>query len=85
MFSSRARPTWINLEPLLYSAIHALVSKSLHRSKEDSAPLSHFVYAASAGNAFTARSILTTLQRRNHVSIPAAAFRIFLVSLTMLK
>ncbi|KAJ4499295.1 histidine kinase [Lentinula lateritia] len=68
MFSSRARPTWINLEPLLYSAIHALVSKSLHRSKEDSAPLSHFVYAASAGNAFTARSILTTLQRRNHIT-----------------
>ncbi|KAF8823868.1 hypothetical protein HHX47_DHR9000114 [Lentinula edodes] len=68
MFSSRARPTWINLEPLSYSAIHALVSKSLHRSKEDSAPLSHFVYAASAGNAFTARSILTTLQRRNHIT-----------------
>ncbi|KAJ3807998.1 dual-domain HisK/Mak2 protein kinase [Lentinula aff. lateritia] len=67
-FSSRARPTWINLEPLSYSAIHALVSKSLHRSKEDSAPLSHFVYAASAGNAFTARSILTTLQRRNHIT-----------------
>ncbi|KAF9072703.1 dual-domain HisK/Mak2 protein kinase [Rhodocollybia butyracea] len=64
MFSSRARPTWINLEPLSYSAIHALVSKSLHRSKEDSAPLSHFVFAASAGNAFTARTILTTLQRR---------------------
>ncbi|KAJ3761553.1 dual-domain HisK/Mak2 protein kinase [Lentinula raphanica] len=68
MFSSRARPTWINLEPLSYSAIHALVSKSLHRSKEDSAPLSHFVYAASAGNAFAARSILTTLQRRNHIT-----------------
>ncbi|KAJ3724256.1 hypothetical protein DFJ43DRAFT_1157787 [Lentinula guzmanii] len=68
MFSNRARPTWINLEPLSYSAIHALVSKSLHRSKEDSAPLSRFVYAASAGNAFAARSILTTLQRRNYIT-----------------
>ncbi|KAJ3802608.1 hypothetical protein GGU11DRAFT_813370 [Lentinula aff. detonsa] len=68
MFSNRARPTWINLEPLSYPAIHALVSKSLHRSKDDSAPLSRFVYAASAGNAFAARSILTTLQRRNYIT-----------------
>ncbi|KIK70394.1 hypothetical protein GYMLUDRAFT_89430 [Collybiopsis luxurians FD-317 M1] len=68
MFSSRARPTWINLEPLSYPAIHALVSKSLHRNKEDSAPLSQFVFALSSGNAFTARSILTTLQRRHQIT-----------------
>ncbi|PFH54726.1 hypothetical protein AMATHDRAFT_268 [Amanita thiersii Skay4041] len=68
MFSSRSRPTWITVEPLSYSAISALVSKTLHRSKEDCAPLSRFVYATSSGNAFSARNILITLQRQHHIT-----------------
>ncbi|TFK40893.1 dual-domain HisK/Mak2 protein kinase [Crucibulum laeve] len=68
MFNNRSRPTWITVEPLPYSAISSLVSKTLHRSKEDCAPLSRFVYAASSGNAFSARSILTTLQRQRHIT-----------------
>ncbi|PPQ63721.1 hypothetical protein CVT24_004301 [Panaeolus cyanescens] len=68
MFSSRSRPTWIPMDPLQLSAISSLVSKSLHRSKDECEPLSQFVYAASAGNAFSARSILTTLQRQHYIT-----------------
>jgi hypothetical protein len=68
MFSSKARPTWIFVEPLPYHAILSLTSKTLHRTKEDCAELARFVHRASSGNAFSARSILTTLQRQNHVS-----------------
>ncbi|KIL70561.1 hypothetical protein M378DRAFT_194875 [Amanita muscaria Koide BX008] len=68
MFSSRSRPTWIDVEPLSFSAISALVSKTLHRPKEDCQPLSRFVHAASSGNAFSARNILTTLQRQHHIT-----------------
>ncbi|KAF9056453.1 histidine kinase [Panaeolus papilionaceus] len=68
MFSSRSRPTWIAMDPLPLSAISSLVSKTLHRSKEDCEPLSQFVYGASTGNAFSARSILTTLQRQHYIS-----------------
>ncbi|KAI3615522.1 histidine kinase [Moniliophthora roreri] len=68
MFTNRSRPTWINVEPLSYSSILSLVSKTLHRSKDDSAPLARFVYSASSGNAFTARSILTTLHRQHHIT-----------------
>ncbi|KAJ2919335.1 hypothetical protein MD484_g1075, partial [Candolleomyces efflorescens] len=67
MFSFRAQPTWISVEPLTYPAILALTSKTLHRTKEDCAPLAQFIHHASSGNAFSARSILTTLQRQHHI------------------
>ncbi|RDB29051.1 Peroxide stress-activated histidine kinase mak2 [Hypsizygus marmoreus] len=68
MFASRSRPTWIFVQPLSYTAISSLVSKTLHRTKEDCTPLSHFIYAASSGNAFSARSILTTLHRQHLIT-----------------
>ena len=71
MFSSRAHPTWINVEPLSFSAISTLVSRTLHRTKQDCAPLSGFIHRASCGNAFSVRSILTTLQRQRHVWSPS--------------
>ncbi|KAJ7630475.1 hypothetical protein FB45DRAFT_915621 [Roridomyces roridus] len=67
MFTGRSRPTWITLESLPYSAIGSMVSKSLHRSKEDCIPLSRIIFDASSGNAFSARNILTTLQRQHHI------------------
>jgi predicted ATPase len=68
MLTTRTRPTWITLEPLSYQAISLLISKTLHRPKEDCAPLSKFIFEASSGNAFSARSILTTLQRQHHIT-----------------
>ncbi|KAF8349828.1 hypothetical protein F5887DRAFT_942564 [Amanita rubescens] len=68
MFSTRSRPTWITLEPLSFSSISTLVSKTLHRSREDCMSLSQFIYTASSGNAFSARNILTTLQRQHHIT-----------------
>jgi predicted ATPase/serine/threonine protein kinase len=68
MFSSRARCTWINVEPLHYAAIASLVSKTLHRDVEECDPLSKFVHKASSGNAFSARSVLTTLQRQHMIT-----------------
>ncbi|KII94402.1 hypothetical protein PLICRDRAFT_695401 [Plicaturopsis crispa FD-325 SS-3] len=68
MFSNKTRATWINIEPLSYSAISSLVSRTLHRSRDDVAPLSRFVHAASSGNAFSARNILTTFQRQHHIT-----------------
>lgn len=67
MFSSKARPTWIFVEPLSTAAILSLTSKTLHRTKEEVAPLANFVHRASSGNAFSARNILTTLQRQNQI------------------
>ncbi|KAG6919550.1 hypothetical protein DXG01_004213 [Tephrocybe rancida] len=67
MFASRPDPTWILLEPLSFSAISSLVSQTLHRTPEEVAPLAHYVFTASSGNAFSARSILTTLQRQHHI------------------
>lgn len=67
MFGPRSRPTWINVEPLSFNAVSSLVSKTLHRGKEDCLALSQFVYAASSGNAFSARSVLTALQRQHLV------------------
>ncbi|KAF7319894.1 Histidine kinase [Mycena kentingensis (nom. inval.)] len=67
MFSSRARPTWINLESLPYTAIGSMVAKSLHRTKEECVPLSRLIYDSSSGNAFSARNILMTLQRQHHI------------------
>jgi len=74
MFGPHSRPTWITVEPLTFSAISLLVSKTLHRSIDDCIPLSHFVFAASSGNAFSARNILTTLQRQHHVISPLFSF-----------
>ena len=56
------------MDSLPFPAISTLVAKSLHRSREEVASLSNFVYAGSAGNAFGARNILMTLQRQNYVS-----------------
>jgi len=75
MFGAHSRPTWITVEPLTFSAISLLVSKTLHQSIDDCIPLSRFVFAASSGNAFSARSILTTLQRQHHVISPVFRFR----------
>lgn len=69
MFSSRSRCTWINVDPLPYAAIASLVSKTLHRDVNECELLSRFVHKASSGNAFSARSILTTLQRQHMVII----------------
>ncbi|KAJ7226000.1 dual-domain HisK/Mak2 protein kinase [Mycena pura] len=67
MFTGRSRPTWITLDSLPYSAIGSMVAKSLHRSKEECTPLSRLIYEASSGNAFSARNILSTLQRQHHI------------------
>ncbi|KAJ7124823.1 hypothetical protein C8R43DRAFT_1090617 [Mycena crocata] len=69
MFTGRSRPTWIHLESLPYTAIGSMVSKSLHRSKEDCVTLSRIIFDASSGNAFSARNILSTLQRQHHESL----------------
>ena len=66
MFASRAS-TWITLEPLGFNAVSSLVSKTLHRSKEDTQTLARLVHAASLGNAFSLRNILSTLQRQRMV------------------
>ncbi|KAJ7151534.1 hypothetical protein C8R46DRAFT_1166444 [Mycena filopes] len=58
MFSGRSRPTWINLESLPYSAIGSM---------DDCTPLSRVIFDASSGNAFSARNILSTLQRQHHI------------------
>ncbi|TFK76709.1 dual-domain HisK/Mak2 protein kinase [Pluteus cervinus] len=68
MFIGRSHPTWISVEPLQSSAIWSLVSKTLHRSKEDCAPLSQWIFAASSGNPFSARNILMMLQRQRHIT-----------------
>ncbi|TFY70059.1 hypothetical protein EVJ58_g21 [Rhodofomes roseus] len=66
-FTSKST-TWINLEPLSYSSIANMVSRTLHRPKDDCANLSRLVHAASLGNAFSARNILMTLQRQHHIT-----------------
>ncbi|KAH6917111.1 dual-domain HisK/Mak2 protein kinase [Coprinopsis sp. MPI-PUGE-AT-0042] len=67
MFSNKAQPTWIFVEPLSYSAVLTLISKTLHRPKDECEPLAYFVHNASFGNAFSARSVLHTLQRQHHI------------------
>ncbi|KAI0700426.1 histidine kinase [Cytidiella melzeri] len=67
MFASRAS-TWINLEPLGFNAVSSLVSRTLRRSKEETQTLSRLVHAASLGNAFSIRNILTTLQRQHMIT-----------------
>ncbi|KAK7064662.1 histidine kinase [Favolaschia claudopus] len=68
MFAGRSRPTWINLESLPYAAIGSMVSKALHRTKEDCVPLSRVIFEASSGNPFSARNLLSTLQRQHHIT-----------------
>ncbi|KAI0793300.1 histidine kinase [Abortiporus biennis] len=67
MFSNRSA-TWIILEPLSISAVSSLVARTLHRSKDDCSSLSRLIHSASQGNAFSARNILTTLQRQHHIT-----------------
>lgn len=69
MFARRSRPTWINVEPLSYPAISSLVAKTLHRTREECAPLSRFLFSASSGNAFSARNILMNFQRQHFVCL----------------
>ncbi|THH17217.1 hypothetical protein EW146_g3550 [Bondarzewia mesenterica] len=68
MFTGRSHATWIQLEPLAYSAIASLTSRTLHKSKEDVAPLSRLIHAISSGNAFSIRNILATLQRQHLIN-----------------
>ncbi|KZT22094.1 histidine kinase [Neolentinus lepideus HHB14362 ss-1] len=63
-----SRTTWLYLEPLPFSAISTLVSRTLHRSKEECTPLARVVHAVSGGNAFSARNVLTTLHRQRHIT-----------------
>ncbi|EKM60729.1 uncharacterized protein PHACADRAFT_155836 [Phanerochaete carnosa HHB-10118-sp] len=67
MFNNRSA-TWIHLEPLSFSAVSSLVSRTLRRSKEDCQPLSRIVHAASLGNPFSVRNMLATLQRQHFIT-----------------
>ncbi|KAI0078477.1 histidine kinase [Panus rudis PR-1116 ss-1] len=67
MFVNRSA-TWVNLEPLSISAVTSLVSRTLHRSKDDCAPLARLIHAASQGNAFSARNLLTTMYRQKLIT-----------------
>ncbi|KAH7929368.1 dual-domain HisK/Mak2 protein kinase [Leucogyrophana mollusca] len=68
MCSNRSRATWINVEQLNHSAIASLVSKTMRRPKDECTMLSRFIYTASSGNAFLARSMLMTFQRQNYIT-----------------
>ncbi|CAL1696704.1 unnamed protein product [Somion occarium] len=67
MFSSRSA-TWIILESLSISAVSTLISRTLHRSKDECAALSRLIHAASQGNAFSVRNILMTMYRQGHIT-----------------
>ena len=69
VFGSKSRVTWLMLEPLGFSAVSSLVSRTLHRSKEDCLQLTRMIYRSSGGNAFSARNFLTSLQRHHHVCV----------------
>ena len=73
MFLGRSRATWIQLDPLTYSSVASLVSRTLRRSKDNVAPLSRLIHSISAGNAFSVRNLLTMLQRQHLVSSERAA------------
>jgi predicted ATPase len=68
MFSGRSRATWIQLDPLTYSSVASLVSRTLRQSKDNVAPLTRLIHGISAGNAFSVRNLLATLQRQHLVS-----------------
>ncbi len=67
MFFGRFRATWIQLDPLTYSSVASLVSRTLRQSKDNVAPLARLIHSVSAGNAFSVRNLLTTLQRQHLV------------------
>lgn len=71
IFSSRARTTWIDLEPLNYESLGKLASMTLQRNEEDIAPLTRLVTRVSMGNPFQARNLLQTVWRQGHVSLRA--------------
>jgi predicted ATPase len=73
MFLGRSRATWIQLDPLTYSSVASLVSRTLRQSKDNVAPLSRLIHSVSAGNAFSVRNLLSTLQRQHLVSPERAA------------
>jgi predicted ATPase len=73
MFLGRARATWIQLDPLTYSSVASMVSRTLRQSKDNIAPLARLIHGISAGNAFSIRNLLTTLQRQHLVSSERAA------------
>jgi predicted ATPase len=69
IFSSKTRTTWLEIDGLSYSAIHAIVAKTLHQPKDECIPLARLVHGISHGNAFSARNFLSTLQRQNLVRV----------------
>ncbi|KAI5123720.1 hypothetical protein M0805_000314 [Coniferiporia weirii] len=69
VFSNKSRRvTWITLEPLHFHPVLALVSRTLHRSKEDCSALSRIVYRTCGGNVFSVRNFLTSLHRHRQIS-----------------
>jgi predicted ATPase len=68
VFSSRARTTWVELQPLDLNALGLLVSMTLQRPKEDIAPFTRVVARVSNGNPFQARNLLLMVRRQGHVS-----------------
>lgn len=68
MFFGRSRATWIQLDPLTYSSVASLVSRTLRQSKDGVGLLSRLIHRVSAGNAFSVRNLLATLQRQHLVS-----------------
>lgn len=68
MFFGRFRATWIQLDPLTYSSVASLASRTLRQSKDNVAPLARLIHSISAGNAFSVRNLLTTLQRQHLIT-----------------
>ncbi|KAI9445552.1 histidine kinase [Lactarius indigo] len=68
MFFGRFRATWIQLDPLTYPSVASLVSRTLRQSKDNVAPLARLIHSVSAGNAFSVRNLLTTLQRQHLIT-----------------
>ena len=69
VFTSKTRTTWIELVPLDFNALSALVSTTLQRPKDDVAPLTRLVHRVSMGNPFSARNLLITVRRQGHVGL----------------
>ncbi|KAN0138534.1 hypothetical protein V8E53_003522 [Lactarius tabidus] len=68
MFSGRFRATWIRLDPLTYPSVASLVSRTLRQSKDNVTPLARLVHSVSAGNPFSVRNLLATLQRQHLIT-----------------
>ncbi|KAH9075705.1 histidine kinase [Lactarius deliciosus] len=68
MFFGRFRATWIQLDPLTYPSVASLVSRTLRQTKDNVAPLARLIHSVSAGNAFSVRNLLTTLQRQHLIT-----------------